>query len=362
MSLDALAEQILGVQMDKHWTTRCSNWEAEKLTERQADYAMNDALVAVHIFLKLVEAKGKGRQNPGPLNNALTVGASYEKSISEWVPCQIGHGTDNDGDAAEDGRVGEGASVVDGLDVEDKGSMDSVGEDSSLGSFGKDYSHGSDKAMNQQPFLEGEKTQDTAALDVGNTIPGNISSCRKRNIPQPEGSAVLGDEQSGNPGKTTMVADFEFSAHEDSEESYYERLVFIDKWETKPGQGYVENITTLLSDRLYCQRAISLCQGITDMDFKAPQKNTQKKSRVVEFSSEKAKCKPYKRGTIRKTPLYSKSMLVAPDGAILCTVDRKKADWYILKGIGMLFKTSSQFFMARDESTVCVLEHGECYF
>ena len=81
---------------------------------------------------------------------------------------------------------------------------------------------------------------------------------------------------------------------------------------------------------------------ITDMDFKAPQKNTQKKSRVVEFSSEKAKCKPYKRGTctIRKTPLYSKSMLVAPDGAILCTLDHKKADWYILKGIGML-KSSS---------------------
>ena len=90
MSLDASAEQILGVQMDKHWTTRCNDWEAEKLTERQAVYAMNDALVPVHIFLKLVEAKGKGRQNPGPLNNALTVGAIYEKSISDWVPCQIG--------------------------------------------------------------------------------------------------------------------------------------------------------------------------------------------------------------------------------------------------------------------------------
>ena len=127
----------------------------------------------------------------------------------------------NDSDAVKDGRVGERSSVVDGLDEEDKGSMDSVGEDSSLRSFGKDhFSHGTDKPTNQQPVLEEEKNQDTTALDVGNSISGNHPSCRKcANIPEPEGSAALSLERSGDAGKTTMVADFEFSGHEDSEES-----------------------------------------------------------------------------------------------------------------------------------------------
>lgn len=57
-----------------------------------------------------------------------------------------------------------------------------------------------------------------------------------------------------------------------------------------------------------------------------------------EFSScsaEKPR-KPYKKGTTRKTPLYMNCMLAAPDGSRLCTLDHKKADWYIERGIGHL--------------------------
>ncbi|KAK1125647.1 hypothetical protein K0M31_005205 [Melipona bicolor] len=36
----------------------------------------------------------------------------------------------------------------------------------------------------------------------------------------------------------------------------------------------------------------------------------------------------------RKKPLYHNCYLQAPDGEILCTCDRKKAEWYITKGLG----------------------------
>lgn len=62
MSLDALAKRILGVTMDKSWRIRCSNWEAEQFDRRQIEYAMNDALVASHIFLRLAKAKVEKRK------------------------------------------------------------------------------------------------------------------------------------------------------------------------------------------------------------------------------------------------------------------------------------------------------------
>lgn len=41
----------------------------------------------------------------------------------------------------------------------------------------------------------------------------------------------------------------------------------------------------------------------------------------------------------RNKPLYHNCYLQAPDGEILCTCDRKKAEWYITKGLGMLVET-----------------------
>ena len=61
MSLDALAKRVLGVTLNKSPKIRCSNWEEEKLSDQQVEYAMNDALVASHIFLTLVKGKSKQR-------------------------------------------------------------------------------------------------------------------------------------------------------------------------------------------------------------------------------------------------------------------------------------------------------------
>ena len=39
---------------------------------------------------------------------------------------------------------------------------------------------------------------------------------------------------------------------------------------------------------------------------------------------------------VRKTPLYHNATLEAPDGALLCVCDIKKARWYIEKELGVL--------------------------
>lgn len=40
----------------------------------------------------------------------------------------------------------------------------------------------------------------------------------------------------------------------------------------------------------------------------------------------------------RNKPLYHNCYLQAPDGEILCTCDRKKAEWYVTKGLGEIIE------------------------
>lgn len=41
---------------------------------------------------------------------------------------------------------------------------------------------------------------------------------------------------------------------------------------------------------------------------------------------------------LRKKPLYTNGFLEANDGELLCTIDNKKAMWYVNKGIGEIVK------------------------
>ncbi|XP_014469574.1 PREDICTED: exonuclease 3'-5' domain-containing protein 2 isoform X2 [Dinoponera quadriceps] len=85
--------------------------------------------------------------------------------------------------------------------------------------------------------------------------------------------------------------------------------------------------------------------GIVDTRFKAPRSSTSSTSNANNTSniiktlnrSSSAECK----NTIptRNKPLYHNCYLQAPDGEILCTCDRKKAEWYIGKGLGELVQT-----------------------
>ncbi|KAM9291797.1 exonuclease 3'-5' domain-containing protein 2 isoform 1-T3 [Morus bassanus] len=112
------------------------------------------------------------------------------------------------------------------------------------------------------------------------------------------------------------------------------------------------------------EKAVGKCRGLVDVPFRgrrsgstgeeksgegrSPQKTRNRKSAVNGQPSgsqqvrdpRRQKRKPLGVGySARKSPLYDNCFLHAPDGQPLCTCDRKKAQWYLDKGIGELVST-----------------------
>ncbi|KFV44299.1 Exonuclease 3'-5' domain-containing protein 2 [Tyto alba] len=111
------------------------------------------------------------------------------------------------------------------------------------------------------------------------------------------------------------------------------------------------------------EKALGKCRGLVDIPFRgrrrstgeeksgegcSPQKTKNRKSSVNGQPSgsqqvrdpRRQKRKPLGVGySARKSPLYDNCFLHAPDGQPLCTCDRKKAQWYLDKGIGELVST-----------------------
>uniref|UniRef100_A0A8C7SI71 Exonuclease 3'-5' domain-containing protein 2 n=1 Tax=Oncorhynchus mykiss TaxID=8022 RepID=A0A8C7SI71_ONCMY len=71
------------------------------------------------------------------------------------------------------------------------------------------------------------------------------------------------------------------------------------------------------------QQSVFESQESGDQQVPDPRKNNKRKSLGVGYSA-------------RKSPLYDNCFLHAPDGQPLCTCDKKKAKWYLDKGIGVL--------------------------
>ncbi|XP_041071015.1 exonuclease 3'-5' domain-containing protein 2 isoform X1 [Carcharodon carcharias] len=109
------------------------------------------------------------------------------------------------------------------------------------------------------------------------------------------------------------------------------------------------------------RRMLARCQGLVDIPFKGKmggsrgedgmrETNSQQRRRNKKLGTNqkslsdlntqdprKIQHKPLGVGySARKSPLYDNCFLHAPDGQPLCTCDRKKAQWYIDKGIGEL--------------------------
>lgn len=104
---------------------------------------------------------------------------------------------------------------------------------------------------------------------------------------------------------------------------------------------------------------VSQCQGLVDVPFRgrgdgeekpldgerrrrtvrkpAPYESPESGDQLVPDPRRNNKRKPLGVGySARKSPLYDNCFLHAPDGQPLCTCDKKKAKWYLDKGIGVL--------------------------
>lgn len=68
LSLKSLAETVLNFPLDKSLLLRCSNWDAETLTEDQVIYAARDAQISVALFLHLL-GYPFSRNSPGEKND-----------------------------------------------------------------------------------------------------------------------------------------------------------------------------------------------------------------------------------------------------------------------------------------------------
>lgn len=51
--LAKLSQAVLGIELNKYWRIRCSDWEVETMNPQQVDYSAKDAFVAIEIFRKL---------------------------------------------------------------------------------------------------------------------------------------------------------------------------------------------------------------------------------------------------------------------------------------------------------------------
>ncbi|XP_061467120.1 exonuclease 3'-5' domain-containing protein 2 isoform X2 [Rhineura floridana] len=111
------------------------------------------------------------------------------------------------------------------------------------------------------------------------------------------------------------------------------------------------------------EKVLKTCQGLVDVPFKGrnsssfgEDENTGNSVKKINNQEpvtngqfpvnqqikdpRKHKRKPLGIGySVRKSPLYDNCFLHAPDGQPLCTCDRKKAQWYLDKGIGELVST-----------------------
>lgn len=87
------------------------------------------------------------------------------------------------------------------------------------------------------------------------------------------------------------------------------------------------------------------CDSYTDMSFKQklaqlnldPAEETINGKKLLDVNSRQKDINKILRRayTTRNKPLYDNCYLEAPDGDLLCTIDKKKAEWYVKKGLGV---------------------------
>ena len=311
MSLDALAKKILGVTLDKSWRIQCSNWEDEKLSTQQIEYAMNDALVASHIFLRLLKQKAKRSIDRDNF-------CSGEENFNFRDVCNEDEGTNQSSFFTSEYHPDSNETSL---------NLKQSGENVALCLTGKEaaafYNECHDSPTSE--FVENKKLRQEDKYQGKINDENTKITC--------ESYEVKGDCDLCPDSQIICNICFQDLANG---ADYYETTVDLSRFESDEMEGYLlrDEVINLISHPYITQRAASLCQGVIDVAFKERKKRVSLSDKGSNSFSPEKSHKPSKNGTIRKSPLYMNCMLTAPDGSTLCTLDRKKADWYIGKGIG----------------------------
>ncbi|XP_059620765.1 exonuclease 3'-5' domain-containing protein 2 [Phlebotomus argentipes] len=91
------------------------------------------------------------------------------------------------------------------------------------------------------------------------------------------------------------------------------------------------------------QDTLSICSPFIDISFKyksgeSPRKEARRSLRKKPSEDASVTKESKRMFSTRSRPLYYNCFMQAPDGELLCTMDVRKADWYIAKGLAVLVK------------------------
>ena len=307
MSLSALSQQIIGETMDKDWKIRCSNWEVPHLSERQIEYAANDAIVAVRVFFKLAASKLREREirvEAGKTNQSEDVDVQgVDLCLDNQNSQSNDKNCDNKCTTAEDSE-----NIAPCHDNPIKAVVAST-NDSNIQSSAQNGIPTNDSGISQNIADKSDSNDHPAISEEG------IISSFVTKIKNSFGS-VLGLQEASqelNPvqRKTKIYTQYESFKTLELNENLFSLPEF---W---------SSITPL-------------CHGIVDMPYKVNAKHkgggkTNEKGKPglsTQAANKMSGLKP------RRAPLYQNCVIEAPDGEMLSTCDKRKADWYLSRDLG----------------------------
>ena len=267
--LNALAEKILGVRMEKSWRIRGSNWEAHKFNTQQIEYAMNDALVASHIFLRLVEIKINA------LSHDLDCFLPVEKLWSSWTLRDA---------CVEDKTMKLSSSLSNEHQRKNNNNSDfTLNLSENLKHFRKLAARDKERVDRYaSEFSENRSSNQECTILKGKITDKKTKLKDERSVVNEDSGFHSYCQICGKPFQNLI-----------SGVDYYETTVELNKFESKKMEGYLsrDKVIGLLAHPGFTQTADSLCQSMLDVPFKERKKKVVAKTKdsKQEYSSGKPK-------------------------------------------------------------------------
>ena len=268
--LNSLAEKILGVRMDKSRRISSSDWKADKFTTRQIEYSMNDALVASHIFLRLVERKiiALSQDLDGflPLEkqgNSLTLRDACVQDKTMKLSSSMSN---------EHQRKNNNSDFILNLPISEN-----------LKHFQKSAACYREHVDRCALKLSENRSSNQESMILKGKITDKKTKLKNEKSVAKEFSDLCSDSQIyGKPFQDVV-----------SGVDYYKTTVDLNKFESKEMLGYLsrDKAIALFAHPGFTQAAGSLCQSVLDLQFKKRKKKavTKKKDSKEECSSRNPK-------------------------------------------------------------------------